>query len=278
MEMDEIRRRRIHPIFKLTQFQIDDTMPRQDEINARLAEFEPIYEEIGGLRQALVKLQQAELAHAEYIKQTSQLDEEIRQLTAKQKEIDAPQQKAQMEEAGVQPFRPSSKTYSAAHNRLHRREMTPLNPLRQQPIQRARIELKKLVMRWGYFWKLTGDTRGHINRIADDPSRPLGEALALLKWETFKNPAGSETDETHLARITSWGSALMEYRDRLLDDIDMLKTRYRLVMPILDAWIDRDTVSGRESWDKQIAETNAAKEKEVERLRHEIARLSGNLI
>jgi hypothetical protein len=250
-------------------------MNPQNEISDRLADFRPIYDEIGTLRRELAKLQQAELAQAEYIQQTSQLDEEIQRLITKQKEMDAPQQRALMQDAGVQPFRASSKTHGSNPNRFTRKETPPLNPFRQQPIQQARKELKKLIMRWGFIWKLTGDTRGHINRIADDPSRPLGEALALLDWTTFQNRVGSEeTDEAHLARVTSWGAALTEYRERLVDDIDMLKTRYRMVMPILDAWIERDTASGRESWDKQMAETNAAKEKEAERLRNEIARLS----
>lgn len=249
-------------------------MNSQTEITAYLADFRPVYEEIGNLRRALAKLQQAELAQAEYIQHTSLLDEEIQLLTKQRKEIEAPQQKAQMEDAGVKPFRPSTRT-GPTSNRFAGNEKPPLNPVRRQPIQRDRIELKKLVMRWGYILKITGDTRAHINRIADDPSRPLGEAIALLDWNTFENRIGSdETDEAHLARITSWGSAITEYRERLAGEIDMLKTRYRMVMPILDAWIERDTDSGRRSWDKQIAETNAAKEKEVERLRNEIARLT----
>jgi hypothetical protein len=245
------------------------------DINVKLAEFRSVYDEVGNLRRELAKLQQAELAQAEYLQQTSRLDEEIRLLTRKQKEIETPQQKAQMEDVGVKPFRPSSKTYGSHPNSFAPKQTPPPNPVRQQPIPRARIELKKLIMRWGYVWQLTGATRGHINRIADDPSRPLGEALALLDWKSFQNRVGSqETDEAHLARITSWGNALVEYRERLLDEIDMLKTRYRLVMPILDAWIARDTDSGCKGWDRQIAETNSAKEREVERLRSEIARLS----
>ena len=249
-------------------------MNPQIEMIAHLADFRSVYEEIGNLRRELARLQQAELAQAEYIQQTSRLDEEIQLLTKQWKEIEAPQQKAQMEDAGVKPFRPSPKI-GVTSNHFARNETLPRNPVRRQPIQRDRIELKKLVMRWGYILRITGDTRAHINRIADDPSRPLGEAIALLDWNTFENRIGSEeTDEAHLARITSWGGALMEYRERLAGEIEMLKTRYRMVIPILDAWIARDSDSGRKSWDQQIVETNAAKEKEVERLRNEIARLT----
>lgn len=247
-------------------------MNAQNEITARLAEFRPIYDEIGNLRRELARLQQAELAQADYIQQTSRLDEEIRLLATKHRELDASQQKAQPE-PGVEPFRPSPKPY--APNRFPQKETTTPSPSRQQPMQRARVELQKLVMRWGHHWKLTSETRAQINRIADDPSRPLGEALALLDWSTFENRVGSEeTDDAHFARITSWGTALTEYRERLLGDIDVFKTRYRQVMPLLDAWIERDTEAGHESWNEQIAETNAAKEKEVERLRNEIARLT----
>lgn len=248
------------------------TMTPQDEISVRLAEFSPVYEEIGKLLKELAKLQQAELAQAEYIQQTSGLDEEIRALTKRQKELEALQQKTPGEVIRTKPFVPASgKPGPAPKPPLP----NPPQPIRQQPIQRARIELKKLVMRWGYIWKLSGDTRGRINRIADDPSRPLGEALALLDWTAYQNRIGSdENDEAHLVRVNSWGDALVEYRERLRGETDMLKTRYRLVMPILDAWIERNTDSGRQSWDKQIAETNAAKEKDVERLRNEIDRLT----
>lgn len=249
-------------------------MTLQDQINDRLAEFFGVYEEINQLLKELTVLQQADLAQAEYIQQTSQLDEEIRALTAQQKQLEAPLQKAQMADAGVRPFRPSLKPTAATDPNRFPKEITRPT-IANQPLQSARTDLKKLVGRWGKFWKLTGETQGRINRIADDPARPLGEALVLLDWKTFENPIGSnEKPEAHLARVVSWGAALVEYRERVLGEIDMLKTKYRLVIPILEIWLERKTDGGQESWEQQIAETNAAKAKEVARLKLEIARLT----
>lgn len=250
-------------------------MTTQDQIDARLAEFAVVYEEIGKLLKELALLQQAELAQAEYIQQTSHLDEEIRFLTGKHKELDGSQQKAQKTEAGLRPFRTTLKVAASDQNRFQSKETTDSTIRKQQPLQSARTDLKKLVGRWGRFWKLTVETQGRINRIADDPARPIGEALALLEWTTFENKIGTTEDhEAHLARLISWGTALVEYRERLVGEIDMLKTKYRYVIPILEIWFRRNTDGGREAWEKQISETNAAKEKEVEGLKLKIARLT----
>ncbi len=250
-------------------------MTPQDQLGVRLAEFFPVYEEIGGHLAQLAILQEAEVAHDEFSRQTSKLEEEIRTLTEKHRQLDAPKQKVQMADAGVRTFRSVVKPGGADRDRFRPKEILRPSIETQQPLQTARTDLKKLVGRWGRYWKLTIETQGRINRIADDPARPLGEALALLEWTTFKNRIGStEDDEAHLARIVSWGAALVEYRDRLLGEIDMLKTKYRLVLPILEIWLKRTTDGGQELWDRQIAETNSAKEKEVERLKLEIARLS----
>lgn len=247
----------------------------KDQIDARLADFFPVYEEIGELLAQLAMLQEAEVAQDEYIRQTSKLEGEIRALTEKQKQLEAPKQKVQMADAAVRAFRPVVRPAGTDRDRFSAREVSRPTIETQQPLHTARTDLKKIVGRWGRYWKLTMETQGRINRIADDPARPLGEALALLEWTTFKNRIGStEDDEAHLARIVSWGAALVEYRDRLLGEIDMLKTKYRLVLPILEIWLKRTTGDGQEIWDRQIAETNSAKEKEVERLKLEIARLS----
>ena len=252
-------------------------MTPQDQIGARLADFFTVYEEIHRLLAELSTLQEAELAQAEYIRQTSKLDDEIRTLTEKQKQLEAPKQKMQIADADVRPFRSFARPPATVRDRFPPKE-TPRPTLEiQQPLQSARTDLKKIVGRWGRYWKLTIETQGRINRIADDPARPLGEALALLEWTTYKNRIGStEDDEAHLSRIVTWGAALVEYRERLLGEIDMLKTKYRLVLPILEIWLKRTSDGGQESWDQQISETNNAKEKEVERLKLEIARLSGD--
>jgi hypothetical protein len=97
----------------------------------------------------------------------------------------------------------------------------------------------------------------------------------LLEWKTFERPYGKgETDESHLERISAWGTALVEYRERLNGEIDMLKTKYRRVIPILDAWIARDTEAGRRSWEQQVSDTNVANREDVEKLRREIAALT----
>ena len=254
---------------------VEITMTPQDQIDARLADSLPVYEEIGELLVQLERLQEAEVAQDEYIRQTSKLEEEIRTLTEKQRQLEAPKQKVQMADVAVRTFRPVIRPAGTDRNRFPSKDVARPTIETQQPLQTVRTDLKKLVGRWGRYWKLTVETQGRINRIADDPARPLGEALALLEWTTFKNRIGStEDDEAHLTRIASWGAALVEYRDRLLGEIDMLKTKYRLVLPILEIWLKRTTDGGQEVWDRQIAETNSAKEKEVERLKLEIARLS----
>jgi hypothetical protein len=251
-------------------------MTPQEQIRARLAEFFVVYKEIGELLKELTLLQQADVAQAEYIGQTSRLDGELRALTEKQRQLTAAQKKSPTMDAGVRSFRGSPRSTTVTDpNRFKPREIARPTIVRQQPLQSARTDLKKLVGRWGRVWKLSGETQGRINRIADDPARPLGEALALLDWTTFENPIGSSEDAgAHLARIDSWGAALIEYRERLWGELDMLKTKYRLVLPILEIWLNRNADGGRATWEQQIAETNAAKEKEVERLKLEIARLN----
>jgi hypothetical protein len=244
-----------------------------DEIAASITEFAPVYLEIHSLLKELEKLEQAELVQAEYTRQTSQFNEELALLTKRKKELESPLAQTLVRETGAKPFVPLKVIPTLKPVPHSEKNTTPVNSARQ-PIQRTRAELQKFINRWGYDLKISGETRGRINRIANDPSRPLGEALALLDWSAFTNRIGSEGDKEHLARLDSWGGALFEYKDRLAGEIDMLQIKYRLLMPILDAWIQRDTRSGLESWDKQIAETNAAKEKEVERLRDEIARLT----
>lgn len=249
-------------------------MTLEDQISARLAEVFAAYEEIRRLRTKLTELQQADLAHAEYVQQTSKFEEELRTLTSKKKQLETPQPKAPIVDPGGRKFRPVVKP-AIDYSQYERKEVATTTSVSQQSFLSARTDLKKLVGRWGRLWKLTGEIQGRINRIADDPARPLGEALALLDWTTFENRIGTtEDDEAHLARIVSWGEALVEYRHRLNGDIDMLKTKYRLVLPVIEIWLRRNTDSGRESWEQLISQTNAANAEAVVKLREEIAKLT----
>jgi hypothetical protein len=258
-------------------------MAIQEQITDRLAEFLPVYQEIGKLLSEATALQLAEQAQADYQEQTARLDEEINQLEIKKNEIEASIRMRKLEaEGGARNFRPPINVNRPIANSSQSVSM-PKERLRpatsnQEMVLRVRKQLTKLVGRWGPSWKLSRDIQGQINRIADDPAKPLGEALVMLEWATFEHRYGrSETDEDHLGRIIAWGAALVEYRERLSGEIDMLKTKYRRILPILAAWIGRDTEEGRKSWEQQISETNAAKREEVEKLRAEIASLTAEM-
>jgi hypothetical protein len=251
-------------------------MSIQEEIKNGLDEYSAVYQEIASRLAELRVLQQADRAHAEYTQNTNRLDEEIRRLNARKKELEIPRERDRLA-SGTRSFQIQPKIQPT----LGLSDPAPAKNVARPQIksdrttQEARTELKMLVGRWGKAWKLTIDVQGQINRIADDLDRPLGEALALLEWTTFENRIGTtETEEAHLERLSNWGTALVEYHERLRGEIDMLKTRYRFVMPILEAWSTRDTETGRKSWEQQISATNIAKEKEVERLQLEIAQLT----
>lgn len=252
-------------------------MSLQEEINNRLDEYSAVYQEIASRLTELRVLQQADRAQAEYTQNTNRLDEEIRRLNAQKKELEIPRERDRLSGAGARRFQiqPKVPPTLGLPDPASTRNVARPRIKSDRSTQEARTELKMLVGRWGKAWKLTVDLQGQINRIADDLDRPLGEALALLEWTTFANRIGtSETEEAHLERLINWGTALVDYRERLRGEIDMLKTRYRFVMPILEAWSTRDTESGRKSWEQQISATNIAKEKEIERLRLEIAQLT----
>jgi hypothetical protein len=138
--------------------------------------------------------------------------------------------------------------------------------------------LQKLIGKYGRLWQLSGEVRGSINRIAEDPARPLGEALALLDWTTFANQiAHRESEVEHLARLEGWGQSLIEYRNWLYGEMDMLRTKYRWVLPIIAAWIERQNDDGRQRWDQLISETLAAKQKEMTTLKDDINKLKSDI-
>ena len=242
----------------------------EKEIKSRLAEFSEVYGELESLLAELRELQQAELAKADYQQEVAELDAEILRLTNRQNELKTSKRQTQMSAVAVQ--RPPLNVPGIGPYKPQPAGTPHPTVQNQTAISTARIELKKLIGRWGRVWKLSGDVQGRINRIADDPSRPLGEALALLDWTTFEKPIGTgESPEDHRDRIVFWGNSLMDYRDRLQGQIDMLKTKYRRVIPILQAWIARTTEEGQKNWERQIAETKAAKSDEIEKLKQEIA-------
>jgi hypothetical protein len=140
-----------------------------------------------------------------------------------------------------------------------------------------RRRLKKMVNRWAFRWNLDATRLGQINRIADDAERPLGEALALLRWEQYQTPIPGESGATHLDRLILWREALVEYRDQLAGEVDTLETRYRRWLGIHEQWKARGTEEGQAAWDLFMSRTRQAMLEEIKRLDAEIKDLEAQL-
>ena len=153
----------------------------------------------------------------------------------------------------------------------------PNDPAPERPprLQTAdRRTLKKLVSRWQFAWSLTPEVVAQVNSIADDASRPLGEALSLLEWRLYESSIPGETPERHVARIQEWRDVLASYVDHLRADIATTETRYRNVLAIWERWSSAQASDdGRAEWEEFIAATREQKAREIAALSAEVAAL-----
>src|SRR5262249_35246372 len=104
--------------------------------------------------------------------------------------------------------RPEASSYRSPEARQQWRPPSPLAAPRapnHEAILAVRRQFKRIVNRWAYTWQLEPAVQGQINQIADDPDRPLGEALVLLDWERvyMERLHVGESEADHLARLES---------------------------------------------------------------------------
>jgi hypothetical protein len=250
------------------------------DIQARLNEGRPIYDAIQQMHAEWLELQSVDQANTEYARLMNEEDKALEFLTQRKQSLEADKRKLTLPYETIQE-RPVPRPVSG-HDRSpsHLPKFRSLAPRpNREAILATRSQLKKMVNRWAYSWRLEPAVQSQINCIADDPNRPLGEALILLDWSVYENRALTHENETsHLARLIEWGQALLEYRDQLAAEIDTLKTRFRRVLPIWELWRKRETVEGRQAWEGHIAEARRIKQGEIARLKDRIADLETELV
>jgi hypothetical protein len=142
----------------------------------------------------------------------------------------------------------------------------PPNPIR--PTQ-ARRRFQMLVNRFGYLMGVSDAARAQINQIAEDPQRPLGEALVLLDWNAFEGrvgPPGREGDDSYRERLMEWAEALREYAQKAKGDVREVHVRYGpQVIRQWEAW-EASERGDPARWDRLVEETRRAYANESRRL------------
>jgi cell division protein FtsB len=141
--------------------------------------------------------------------------------------------------------------------------------------------LKVFVHRFAYDLGLSDGLIKAINRIADSPEHSLGEALAMLEWRVFEQPAHSnEGPQRHLERLRSWATALDDYDLRLQEQIAQREIRYQRVLAIWERWYASggydgasQSDAGRRDWEEFVESSRAAKRARNARLKEDIRQL-----
>lgn len=249
------------------------------EIETQLADLRSIYDGIQVLLARRADLQTVEQARTVFeqlvVAETNALDGLLRRREALEVEL---RRRAQVAEP-VAPFDPPAPIRPAVHAAL--RPAVPVRPPRPQetPPGKARRQLKILVNRFAYAWRLDDALRGRINGIVDDRERPLGEALALLPWSVFAEPTSSQEVRTaHQERLLAWASALGEYQTRLAAEVEMLLVRYRGWLGIWELWRQNTNMpDGGARWLAFVADKKRALEGDAQQARQAIADLERQL-
>jgi hypothetical protein len=248
------------------------------EVSANVAATRAVFEELGRLKLRLADLKTAEdarLAHE------AALSAENRAIVALQRDVDAltAEQRRRRLTGRVVTVAPPPSVARQARPRVV--NVQPVaTPVERPPAAPTadRRKLKKIVNRWQFQWKLDSAVLAQVNGIADDPARPLGEALALLDWRVLASPLPNESGEAHASRLDEWRGALEGYADHLRSEIDTVETRYRGVLAIWERWRKaRESNEGLAEWNLFIEKSRGQKQSEITRLRGEVDRLRGEL-
>ena len=239
-------------------------MSSEQEINAKLEELKPIYNQLVKDQKAWQKLQLIEPALADYHEELAAAEKELKEIQERQQNLitarrTLERKKRRLHQPSVASPTATSQNltldpFEAANSPKLNQPSTPsvpqISPRPPEEILAIRHSLQKQIGRWART-RLDPGVLGEINRIALDIERPLGEALIMLDWDTyFMEPLHRrETPEARLKRLNEWGGELIEYRNRLQGDIDRHHTRYRRVLPIWEMWLSRDRdEAGQTAW------------------------------
>lgn len=259
-------------------------MTTDEQIEACLQKVRGLLDGIGRLHSELHALQTIEAAQAEYAsllndstsvlsaleRHKALLEEQLRAMEADGAMDDEGPPLAMAAGAVRQPsdWRPKSRN-------VPRRPAAPDH----EAAMECRRRLKKLVNRWAYAWRLTGEVVGELNQIADDADRPLGEALVLLDWRIYAERVGPhESGDLHLERLREWQQALEEFRERLASQFDMLETRFRGWRGIGELWSQRErSQEDRVRWTNFIAEQRRLAAEKAAQLQQTTAVLESRL-
>ena len=238
-----------------------------------LAETRALYERLADLKSRLAELRTVEDARIAYEAATA---EEARALAAVNRDRDAlrlEQRRRRLTSVKPAPATLPPSGAAPAAPMPH----PPSNPVLEPP-RRAqtsdRRKLKKLVSRWQVPWAIDAALLAQLNGIADDASRPLGEALALLEWRVFETPITGESPHDHEARIREWHQVLHAYADHLQAEIEKVEMRYRNLLAIWARWRDaRTSDQGRAEWQRFLDSTREQKRSEIALVEREVAAL-----
>lgn len=255
-----------------------------DDIQALLDELHRVYNEIQQKRVQWENLQTVDLARAEYESLVAKEKGKLADLQKRKKALEAEKRvlvlAPELDRDDFE-FRLGSGSVRMKHqpSRWHSSQMRSAEPPKVEANHLAKLverhQLKKLVNRFRYSWQLDPAVLGQINRIADDIDRPLGEALVLLDWSVFADRSRTqESPEMHLARLSQWRGALVEYLSWLERDIGSLEMRFRGWLHVWELWRARDqSVQSLELWMTFITESCHAKQDEIVKLEREIVHL-----
>ncbi len=109
----------------------------------------------------------------------------------------------------------------------------------------VRDGVKRLAGRMRHVWGISDDVLARLNRVAGDPGRLPGEAVALLP------PAAFEAARPE--QLAGWAAALRAYVAHLAEQVAFAESRAGTWLGVWRLWRDRDTPAGRAAWDACLA-------------------------
>ena len=243
-----------------------------------LEEIEPVYAEIQELKNQLIQLNHLEKARTEYEQLFTNEDNLLASLENKRRRLDIDFRSLTTLKREIKPIIPLPKSQKLWQKNEQTIEFLPHDTNSNKPTDKKievdiRENFKRQIQR--FYGSKLGESLGEINRIADDISRPLGEALALLDWNIFQDYAIKNANNTSkLEVLKEWGQELQEYSKQLSYDVKMQQDRFHPYLNICELWQKRqESTESKQNWEMFIEKTRQAKQTQIDIKEEEIRQL-----